>query len=212
MPRGRRARVVRRCRGSGRRRRARGGLVLVGRVHVEAASAASGSRGARRPRLRRSLRGTLLASPGSVGRRREHARTGPLGEIHDASSRAGREGGAALFGFFALPAGARSAASGTALREACIAQLVRLFGEEARAPRQLVIHDWTTEPLTAGPGDERSPSGHPTYDAIRATWGDRLHFASTETAPNSGGYLEGALEAAERAAAEVLAASGADAR
>ena len=127
---------------------------------------------------------------------------GPLGEIHDASAPAGA---AALFGFFLLPASARTAAGATTLREACVAQLVRLFGADAKEPLQLVVQDWTSESYTSGPGDEVPPPGHPAYAVIRPTWNDRLHFAGTETAQASGGYLEGALEAAERAAAAVLA-------
>jgi monoamine oxidase len=33
--------------------------------------------------------------------------------------------------------------------------------------------------------------------ALRGLWDDTLHFAGTEVAPEFGGFIEGALEAAE---------------
>ena len=44
---------------------------------------------------------------------------------------------------------------------------------------------------------------HPDYrppGGVTAIWDGRLHFAGTETADQHGGYLEGALAAAERSA------------
>ncbi len=43
---------------------------------------------------------------------------------------------------------------------------------------------------------------HPAYglpDEAHSLWNGRIRFAGTEAAPEHGGYLEGALEAAERA-------------
>jgi monoamine oxidase len=38
---------------------------------------------------------------------------------------------------------------------------------------------------------------------LTGVWDGRLQFASSETAPEMGGYMEGALAAAERVAAQV---------
>ena len=82
------------------------------------------------------------------------SQVGPLGEIHYASPASGPLG--ALFGFFeaghplrAAPAAARQAA--------VLAQLARLFGPPAAAPLAYHELDWTLEPLTSVPGDERRP-------------------------------------------------------
>jgi monoamine oxidase len=124
---------------------------------------------------------------------------GPLGEIHDASLPGAAE--AALFGFFGWPAAVR-AARGAALREAVTAQLAALFGAGAERPRELVIQDWAAEPFTAAQADWRNGNAHPAYRplALPPPWGGRVILAGSECAGEFGGYLEGALEAAEQAA------------
>jgi monoamine oxidase len=115
---------------------------------------------------------------------------GPLAEVHDASPENTAEG--ALFGF-ALPGTAAS----PDFRESALAQLARLFGPEASAPRKVIVKDWSRDPLTATEADRVAPPRHPAYRAIAPT--ARIIFAGTETAPHEGGFLEGALEAAEAA-------------
>jgi monoamine oxidase len=63
-----------------------------------------------------------------------------------------------------------------------------------------MLKDWAFEQETATEDDLAPLAGHPTYGlphAARDLWDGRLLFGSTEMAPNFGGYLEGALEAAE---------------
>ncbi|MDG1118408.1 MAG: FAD-dependent oxidoreductase [Flavimaricola sp.] len=115
---------------------------------------------------------------------------GPLAEIHDASP-SGAETGA-LFGFI-LPGATRA----PEFRDAAIAQLVRLFGPRAAKPDEVLIKDWSTDPATAVTADRTPPSGHPNYRPLQQT--SRLIFAGTEAAPEDGGFLEGALAAAEAA-------------
>lgn len=115
---------------------------------------------------------------------------GPLAEIHDASLASVATG--ALFGF-AHPGAARQAG----FRQAAISQLVRLFGPEAATPEDLLIKDWSFDPATATDADRNPPQGHPTYRALPST--RRLIFAGTESADVDGGFLEGALAAAESA-------------
>lgn len=125
---------------------------------------------------------------------------GPMRELHDLSGPGGDP--AALFGFAST-----SADSGPIQRADVIAQLVRLFGEQAAEPLALELTDWRTESLTSPAGVERitdySTFGHPSYQ--EPMLGGRLHWTSTETAPMSAGHIEGALAAAERTAAHIAA-------
>ncbi|MFK7835324.1 MAG: flavin monoamine oxidase family protein [Sulfitobacter sp.] len=127
------------------------------------------------------------------------SRRGPMVEIHDASPFS--EGPYALFGFIGTPPAARK--DTPALRQDITSQLTRLFGPKAATPRALYVKDWAFDPCTATQADHAPLYAHPTYGlppALRDLWDGRLHFAGTEVAPEFGGYLEGALEAAENVA------------
>lgn len=132
------------------------------------------------------------------------SRRGPLAEIHDAS---GAEGvPAALFGFLGLSA-AQRAGHARQVQAAALAQLAQIFGPEALHPVATHLQDWATEPMTATVKDQAPPSGHPAYGlpaALTGLWGGRLHVAATETAPEMGGLMEGALASAERVARSIL--------
>lgn len=126
------------------------------------------------------------------------SRRGPMVEIHDSSPASG--GPFALFGFIGVPAKARS--DEQALRQATEAQLVRLFGSDAANPKALYLKDWAFDPLTATEADSAPQYSHPHYglpSVLEGLWGGRLVLAGTEVASQFGGYLEGALEAAETA-------------
>ena len=125
------------------------------------------------------------------------SRFGPMVEIHDASGAVGEPH--ALFGFIGVPAAART--DEAALRDAVLAQLVRLFGEDAASPKDLIVKDWARDVMTSTALDAQPLHAHPTYGMPRALahlWDGRLHLSGTEVAPQFGGFLEGALEAAER--------------
>ena len=115
---------------------------------------------------------------------------GPLAEIHDASPVGAKLG--ALFGFAQI-----GAVRQPGFRDAAIAQLVRLFGQDAATPDDIFIKDWSMDPATATEADLTPPSDHPTYNTLPPT--RRLIFAGTETSSDNGGFLEGALVAAEAA-------------
>ena len=125
---------------------------------------------------------------------------GPLGELHDASPHDGSAG--ALFGFFGKPASWRRA-NADALQDKVRAQLTALFGDAAGQPRSLSIVDWAEDPLVATPADDVLLREHPPYRPLpppTGRWSDVLHLSGTELAPAEGGYIEGALAAAEHTA------------
>ncbi len=124
------------------------------------------------------------------------SRAGPLAEIHDASPAVG--GPYALFGFVGVSVAARRDREG--LLAAVRAQLVRLFGAPASEPLELLLQDWAVEPETAIDLDHAPLRHHPTYGLpaqLRQLCDGKLVLGSTEVAREFGGYLEGALEAAE---------------
>ncbi|WP_404472087.1 FAD-dependent oxidoreductase [Vreelandella venusta] len=130
---------------------------------------------------------------------------GPLGEIHDASH---PDGVGALFGFFSLPASARAQIDDETLRQHCRAQLVRLFGPEAANPKRDVIKDWALEPFTATHADQLPSEHHGMAPPVRAAdgpWQPCLTGIGSEWGKQYAGYLAGAIEAAERGVAAVLA-------
>ncbi|WP_298920057.1 FAD-dependent oxidoreductase [uncultured Roseobacter sp.] len=126
------------------------------------------------------------------------SRRGPMVEIHDASP--AEDGPFALFGFIGLPVDARH--DEAKLREGVVSQLERLFGSEARKPRVVYIKDWAQDHRTATQQDHAPLFAHPAYglpDAMKHLWANTLVLGGTEVAPYFGGFLEGALEAAENA-------------
>lgn len=129
------------------------------------------------------------------------SRRGPLAEIHDASPSDGAPH--ALFGFVGVSPDARSKEG---FLDSVGAQLTRLFGAEG-APQALHLQDWTLEAHTATPLDRKPLHGHPDYGmprALREVWGSSMIFASSEVAADFGGYLEGALVAADSAARRLI--------
>jgi monoamine oxidase len=140
------------------------------------------------------------------------SRVGPLAEVHDACDAQGRH--AALFGFVGVSAAWRRRMGRQALIDAALAQLGRLFGPEALKPQAVHLQDWAEEPETATPADAQPSSTHPEgiMPALPAPWRNGLHLAGSEFAPFHAGYLEGAVRAAERAVAALLAVRAASAR
>ena len=132
------------------------------------------------------------------------SRIGPMVEIHDASPATG--GPYALFGFIGIPPGARE--DQEVLRDQVQAQLTRLFGPDAATPRQIYIKDWASDPHTSIKADKAPLYAHPTYglpQALSTLWDGQLVLSGTEVASEFGGYLEGALEAAETALQVLMA-------
>ena len=129
---------------------------------------------------------------------------GPLGEIHDASAASGAP--YALFGFVGVPASARSG-RGEDIKEAAIEQLTRMFGSEAANPTAIFYKDWAGDNLTATDSDRAGPRAHAHQTVTTEPhWNQSLYWAGSETASTSSGdngYLEGALDAAERVVEQI---------
>ncbi len=128
---------------------------------------------------------------------------GPLAEIQDATTASGR---AALLGFLGVDAAQRATLDEQALIRACVDQLARMFGVEARVPRATLFKDWAADPLTATAID-RVAGGHPMPDEapwVSGPWRARLALAGSETSDEEPGYLAGAVIAAQRAVDETL--------
>jgi monoamine oxidase len=94
-------------------------------------------------------------------------------------------------------------------RAAVLAGLARLFGPRAQAPDGFAQRAWAAERWSAGGPVAIAPPGTLTEGgpALREPSGPLL-WAGTETAERWGGYIEGAVVAGERAAAQALARAG----
>ena len=131
---------------------------------------------------------------------------GPLTEIHDASI---IEGSGALFGFLGVPAQVRQTVSEEVLKAHCRAQLVRLFGPQAAAPKAEYFKDWTQEPLTATAADASSDGQHPAAPNAKAAagvWRDCLTGIGSEWSQQFSGYTAGAIDAASVAVKNLASA------
>ena len=123
---------------------------------------------------------------------------GPLSEIHDGSNKNRTPYG--LTGFVGIPAAQRSQQQN--IFKAIFDQLAILFGEQAAQPTNFFYRDWARERFTATQYDQAPMYEHPCYSppaGQTSIWEETVHFAGTETAIEHGGYLEGALAAAEQA-------------
>jgi monoamine oxidase len=130
---------------------------------------------------------------------------GPLFEIHDASIAKDPKGEAALFGFV-QPDALRANPSEAALTASALDQMIRLFGDDAGQPVAVYFKHWGADDLTATRLDRPDLTDHPIYRPVPITepeWQGRLHLTGSETAAEDGGFLEGALEAAERTLREI---------
>ncbi len=130
--------------------------------------------------------------------------TGPVTLTFDCSPRDGSTG--VLLGFVGGPEAREIAALSPAERRAqVLGCFERLFGAQATQPLDYVEQAWAAEEWSAGgPTSNFGPGGWSDCGpALRDPVG-RVHWAGTETATVWSGYMEGALQAGDRAAAEVL--------
>jgi monoamine oxidase len=133
----------------------------------------------------------------------------PFSFSYDMSPPDGRPGVLTLF-FVGDRARSFRALSGPARRSALTQALEACFGPDGAKPSACFERDWAAEEWTRGAYCGYLPPGIWTRygQALRAPVGP-LAWAGSETAVNHAGYMEGAIESGERAAAEVLAGTGA---
>lgn len=132
---------------------------------------------------------------------------GPVRAVFDDSSHDGSQH--ALVAFIAGNEAKRcSALTPDARKSEVIEALVGVFGPAARTSTDYVDKDWLVEPWSGGCYEGYLGPG--ALSAIGAALREpcgRMHFAGTETAQRWMGYMDGAAEAGERAADEVLHAA-----
>lgn len=128
---------------------------------------------------------------------------GPISVVYDDSSHDGAV--ACLLGFVVGSAAREWTKRAPEERRAfALAEFERLLGARAADVLDYVEHDWSAEPWSGGcPVATMGPEVMTSFDGELIEPLGRIHFAGTETARRFTGYLEGALEAAERAAEEV---------
>lgn len=113
-----------------------------------------------------------------------------------------------LLGFTeGLPARAWIAESPETRRAEAIRTAIGCFGAQAAEPKQFIEKSWMDEEFSRGCyAGTMTPGSWTTFgSALRAPVGS-IHWAGTETATFWNGYVEGALQAGERAAEEVIVA------
>jgi monoamine oxidase len=90
-------------------------------------------------------------------------------------------------------------------KQIVIDHFAKYFGEEARKPLAYAEQDWGREEWSGGAPITIFPTGVLSVhgSALREPVG-RIHWAGTETARQCMGFIEGAVESGQRAAAEVL--------
>lgn len=92
-------------------------------------------------------------------------------------------------------------------RAEVLAAFAAQFGDAALAPLAYVEADWAADPWATGCVNRLPPGALGAGAAWRGPLGERgrVHLAGTESAARWPGYMEGAIEAGERAAAELMA-------
>jgi monoamine oxidase len=130
----------------------------------------------------------------------------PSGVVRATVALTDRDDGApVLLGFVVGAEAARWASRDPRERRAVVLEaLVASFGEAAARPVAYREHDWASERWSGGCVASLPPGARTAGAAWRAPHG-RIHLAGTESATSWPGYMEGALEAGERAADEILA-------
>ena len=86
--------------------------------------------------------------------------------------------------------------------------VARRFGDRAGSPRDYFEQSWAEEEWTRGCFMTHFPPGVLTsFGSVLRDPVGRVHWAGTETATRSNGFVDGAIRAGERAAEEIMALS-----
>ena len=131
---------------------------------------------------------------------------GPVQVIFDNTPRSGSPG--VLLAFLEGSHAIRLSAATPGERRAVVVEaFTDFFGPEAASPTRYIERDWSAEEWTRGCYGGHMPPGAWTQlgPALARPVGP-LHWAGSETGRRWSGYMDGAVESGERAAAEALAA------
>lgn len=127
-----------------------------------------------------------------------------IGEIYDACDETGKA--AALGGFLALPPDMRKTFSG-GLPLLIASQMSQVFGPALDGEGEQHYQDWALERYTCSALDLTGPeAAHKDFAnpiLRRPLWGGKLYLGGSETAARGTGYVEGAVEAAQRISREI---------
>ena len=132
--------------------------------------------------------------------------TGPVKLTYDNSPPDGDPG--VLLGFIEGQDARELLEASEAERKAAVVEcFVRYFGSKAEsAMTGYVEKSWAADPWSRGCyGGVMPPGAIVAYPGVVRRPAGRIHWAGTETATEWGGYMDGAIQSGQRAAAEVLA-------
>lgn len=94
-------------------------------------------------------------------------------------------------------------------RRAVLSSVARLFGLNELVPLAYRDYSWDVDPWSRGmPTAHMGPGVMSALGSVLREPAGRIHWAGTETATEWTGFMEGAVEAGERVASEVLARIG----
>lgn len=116
------------------------------------------------------------------------------------------DGSPAILGFITSYAAAKWSTETDEMKKKAILKALKLyFGQEAEHPLDVSVKDWSKEKWNGGcPVNVMVPGAVINYgDCLREPF-HRVHWAGTETATEWRGYMNGAVQAGQRAASEVL--------
>lgn len=89
-------------------------------------------------------------------------------------------------------------------RSVILSEYSRFFGSKALEPREFVERYWAAEEFSRGCVSVAVPGAWTAYGSAMRSPVGRIHWAGAESATEFPGNMEGALQAGERAASEVL--------
>ena len=128
----------------------------------------------------------------------------PVGFTVDSSNKAGRPG---VLVALAIGSGAKTLGQMDALtrKATVLTHIQRVLGDVSVQPSAFYSTDWMLEPWSRGGYASRRAIGQwsEQRSPLNAPCGP-IHFAGTETATEWRGFMEGALQSAERASSEVI--------
>jgi monoamine oxidase len=134
------------------------------------------------------------------------SQTGPMLEVHDASTDAHQNHG--LFGFIGWPASHRSQMTEQQIKDACLAQVAACYGPDAYDFTECYFKDWAIDQFTCTTSDRMEASRHPEFKIskhLQELSSLNLHFIGSEFASVDPGYLEGAIDAVDRSTSHLCA-------